>query len=78
MVVGLPRGHRHGVRACGIVSTALEDGVDGPVGRLVRTQVEPGSGDPVEVAFAGHAIRPSCATSVRSSATMAARSTRVA
>ena len=62
VMVGLPRGHRHGTRTCGIDLDRLEDGVDGPVGRLVRTQVEPGSGDPVEVAFAGHAIRPSWAT----------------
>jgi hypothetical protein len=55
----------------------VEDGGDQAIGRLVGTKLEPGSGESIEVAFVGHAIRPSGATGA-ASASMAARSTRVA
>ena len=55
----------------------LEDGGDHAVGRLIGSQLEPGSGESIEGAFVGHAIRPSGATGAASAST-AARSTRVA
>jgi hypothetical protein len=55
----------------------LEDGGDDAIGRFIWSQVEPGSGETIEVTFACHAIRPSGAIGAASAST-AARSTRVA
>ncbi len=77
MSKSLQTGHRIGRRTCGIVVCGLEDGGDDAIGRLVGTQLEPRSGESVEVAVSGHAIRPSGATGAASAST-AARSTRVA
>ena len=54
-----------------------EDGINRSVGHLVRHQVEPCSGDPVEVVVCSHAIRPWDWTGAASAST-AARSALVA
>ena len=78
MVGDLQTGQRHGRRTCGVVSMAWRTAAMGRVGGLVGTQLEPGSGQAIEVTMlTGHAIRPWGAT-VRASASTAARSARVA